>query len=105
MKSLQLRQQTQPQDSVFNRNAGGPLGPGDWRCQSLEEPRAPVSDIPPDIRTGPAVASRPLAALRSKRMGYVEFPKCKYHAAHEAVVVDNAEDEAQLGEAWQDVPL
>ena len=105
MKSLQLRQQTQPQDSVFNRNAGGPLGPGDWRRQSLEEPRAPGSNIPPDIRRGRAVASGPLAAPRSKRSGYVEFPKCKYHAAHEAVVVDNAEDEAKLGEGWQDVPL
>jgi hypothetical protein len=35
----------------------------------------------------------------------VEFPKCKYHAHHEAVVVDNAEDEAKLGEGWQDVPV
>jgi hypothetical protein len=35
MKSLQLRQQpTRPQDSVFNRNAGRPLGPGDWRRQN-----------------------------------------------------------------------
>jgi len=87
------------------RARGRSLGPGDWRRQSLEEPRAPVSNIPPDIRRGPAVASGPLAAPQSKRPGYVEFPKCKYHAAHEAVVVDNAEDEAQLGEAWQDVPL
>jgi hypothetical protein len=105
MKSRQLLQQTEPQDSVFNRNAGRSLGPGDWRGQSLEEPRAPGSNIPPDIRRGRAVASGPLAAPRSKRSGYVEFPKCKYHAAHEAVVVDNAEDEAKLGEGWQDVPL
>ena len=78
---------------------------GDCRRQSLEEPRAPVNDIPPDIRKGPAVASGPLAAPRSKRSRYVEFPKCKYHAHHEAVVVDNAEDEAKLGEGWQDVPV
>jgi hypothetical protein len=106
MKSLQVRQQqTRPQDSVFNRNAGRPLGSGDWRRQSLEEPRAPVNDIPPDIRKRPAVASGPLAAPRSKRPGYVEFPKCKYHADREAVVVDNAEGEAKLGEGWQDVPV
>jgi hypothetical protein len=46
-----------------------------------------------------------LAAPRSKRSGFVEFPKCKYHADHETVVVENAEDEAKLGEGWQDVPV
>jgi len=35
----------------------------------------------------------------------LKFPKYKYHADHEAVFVDNAEDEAKLGEGWQDVLL
>jgi hypothetical protein len=44
-------------------------------------------------------------AKKRGRPGFVEFPKCKYHADHKVVVVDNPEDEAKLGEGWQDVPV
>jgi hypothetical protein len=32
------------------------------------------------------------------------FPKYKYHASGQSIVIDNAEDEANLGEEWQDSP-
>ena len=78
---------------------------GDAQDAAPASAEAPVNDIPPDIRKRPAVASGPLAAPQSKRPGYVAFPKCKYHPDYEAVVVDNAEEEAKLGEGWQDLPL
>lgn len=35
---------------------------------------------------------------------YQEFPKFKYHATSEPVIVQDPEEEAALGSAWADSP-
>lgn len=34
-----------------------------------------------------------------------EHPKWKYHATKEAVIVQDADEEAALGDEWQDAPI
>lgn len=36
---------------------------------------------------------------------FQEFPKWKYHDAHEAVVVQDADAEKALGPGWRDSPV
>ena len=53
---------------------------------------------------GPAVASGPPAAPRSKRPGYVEFPKCKYHADHEewsSIALKTRRNSARAGKMFR----